>query len=372
MTASIPAVIRKARKLVRTPGPFLRDHLNRRYPRLHNEVGCPLEHEAAVIEHGLALERRLDVRFPIDIVYTWVDGADPVWRARWKAHAGAVRHDGRGADEARFRSHDELRYSLHSVATCLPWVRRIFIVTDGQRPTWAASLPRVQFVDHRDLIDARYLPTFNSHVIEAHLHRIDGLAEHFIYFNDDVLVARALPPGHFFEPNGLAALFMADKSLDAMLAAGRHTDTLTACVHSRGLLRRGFGVDVDTPAVHTYVPLRRSVLCHLWSLYGERIAAFLGNRSRGAEDLNLATFLAPWAAYHQGLAARRNDICHYFNVRSPAAGTHYAALLRARARGEAPHSMCLNDFRSASGAGAGAGYEAALRQFLHGYFPDCR
>ena len=32
-----------------------------------------------------------------------------------------------------------------------------------------------------------HLPTFSSPAIETHLHRIEGLADNFIYLNDDVM-----------------------------------------------------------------------------------------------------------------------------------------------------------------------------------------
>jgi hypothetical protein len=35
-----------------------------------------------------------------------------------------------------------------------------------------------------------FLPTFSSPAIEANLHRIAGLSEHFLYFNDDVFLGK--------------------------------------------------------------------------------------------------------------------------------------------------------------------------------------
>ena len=78
---------------------------------------------------------------------------------------------------------------------------------------WVSEYAKVQHIDHSEIISSKYLPTFNSHVIEAHLHNIPNLAENFIYFNDDVFVARELPPGHFFKGNGLASIFISRKSL---------------------------------------------------------------------------------------------------------------------------------------------------------------
>src|SRR5690606_39416404 len=92
-----------------------------------------------------------EVTEPIDVVYTWVDGADPEWN-RQRAEALGAPNNGvtmaPAADhEARFRSHDELRYSLRSLEMYAPWVRRVHIVTAGQVPYWLdTSHPRVNLV----------------------------------------------------------------------------------------------------------------------------------------------------------------------------------------------------------------------------------
>lgn len=365
--------MRKLKKFMRSPGIFLRDHLNKRYPQLLNEVGCAEDGEAALIEQDLDPDKGLPARFPIDVVYTWVDGADPSWRERYAAHqpdhAASVAG---GRDEARFRSHDELYFSVASVLENMPWVRRIHIVTDNQTPAWLKECrlcgDRIRIVDHRQIIDGQYLPTFNSHVIEAHLHRVPDLGEHFIYFNDDVLPARPLPAAHFFQSNGLASIFISKKSLSAMQSAGKETPTLAASRNARRLLQQLHGGEVDSPLVHTYVPLRRSVLERLWAdpVARPKIEAFLGNRTRGRNDLNMATFMAPWSAYFLGMSAPRTDICHYFNVRSPAAPSRYTTLLRRQHGGSAPHSICLNDFQSTGNTVDG--YEARLSDFLGTYF----
>jgi hypothetical protein len=82
-------------------------------------------------------------------------------------------------------------------------------VTDEQIPDWLnIAHPGIAVVDHRQNIPAEFLPTFNSHVIEAYLHRIPGLAEHYIYFNDDFFLTAPAEPGDFFTPNGLPHIFM--------------------------------------------------------------------------------------------------------------------------------------------------------------------
>ncbi|BBH15167.1 MULTISPECIES: stealth family protein [Chromobacterium] len=341
--------MRKLKKLLRHPGIFFRDYLNKQYPIIRNEIACPQDEEAILLKHDLALESLLDNTLEIDVVFTWVNGDDPQWQARrTKTLAShSPEHLGLYAnDPARFNNHDELRYSLNSVQTYLPWVRRIYIVTDQQCPEWLTPNNRVRVIDHQELISPCYLPTFNSHVIEAHLHRIPELSEHFIYFNDDVFVARPLPPGHFFRSNGIASLFLSHKSLKAMWARGISTPTLHAATQCAALLEMSFGLKIDTPLIHSYIPLRKSAFEESWHRFNYRILQFLNNRFRQNNDLNLATFLVPWLMYTQAQASPARDICYYFNISSASANSFWLDLKKRKGTPCSPHSFCANDFNS--------------------------
>lgn len=201
----------------------------------------------------------------------------------------------------------------------------------------------ISIVDHRAIIAEEFLPTFNSHVIEAHLHKINGLSEHFIYFNDDVFVGRPLHPGHFFKNYNVSSLFISQKSLSGMKYKGVITPTLSASFNSKKILNYNFDYDIDSPLVHTYVPLRKSMFEKVWENYGCEINSFLGNKFRTNDDLNLATFLVPWFTYCSGYSIFTRDICYYFNIRSPAAKSYYSALNKWSSQ-DAPHSFCANDF----------------------------
>ena len=95
---------------------------------------------------------------------------------------------------------DELKFSLRSIEKFAPWVRRIHIVTNGQVPSWLnLKNPRIQIVSHRDIFQNQsHLPTFSSPAIECHLHRIPGLSDKFVYFNDDVLFFKPTSPDVFY------------------------------------------------------------------------------------------------------------------------------------------------------------------------------
>jgi hypothetical protein len=97
--------------------------------------------------------------------------------------------------------HGELRYSLRSLERFAPWVRQIFLVTDAQCPTWLKpDHPRLRLVDHREIFpNPGHLPTFSSNAIECHLHRINGLSEFFLYFNDDCFLGKTLSATDFYQ-----------------------------------------------------------------------------------------------------------------------------------------------------------------------------
>ncbi|MDR1026997.1 MAG: Stealth CR1 domain-containing protein [Rickettsiales bacterium] len=146
----------------------------------------------------------------IDLVYLWVDGADEKWRAKKDA---ALRRLGRAVPAHSkagrlFDDGGELKFSLRSVARFAPWINHIYIITDGQRPKWLATNPRVSVIDHKNIIPKELLPTFNSNMIEFFIHKIPGLSEHFLYSNDDMFFGRPATPDMFFDDAGRPIVLM--------------------------------------------------------------------------------------------------------------------------------------------------------------------
>lgn len=131
----------------------------------------------------------------IDFVITWVDGSDSHWRQQRDFYLGQEST----VNEAQYRDWGILRYWFRSVEQYAPWVNQIHFVTCGQIPDWLnTEHPKLHCVNHVDYIPEAYLPTFSSHVIELNLHRIPELAEHFVYFNDDMYINSAVAPTDFF------------------------------------------------------------------------------------------------------------------------------------------------------------------------------
>ncbi|KAJ8379042.1 hypothetical protein AAFF_G00231330 [Aldrovandia affinis] len=110
----------------------------------------------------------------------------------WDLSAISQSRQDEDVSASRFEDNEELRYSLRSVERHAPWVRHVFIITNGQIPSWLnLDNPRVTVVTHHEIFqNDTHLPTFSSPAIETHIHRVPGLSQKFIYLNDDVMLAR--------------------------------------------------------------------------------------------------------------------------------------------------------------------------------------
>ena len=131
----------------------------------------------------------------IDFVITWVDGNDPQWQIEKERYTG-IQYN---SDICRYRDWDLLRYWFRGVENFAPWINRIYFVTCGHKPIWLNDKhDKLMIVNHKDFIPIKYLPTFSSHTIELNIHRINGLSDKFVYFNDDVFLINKVRPDDFF------------------------------------------------------------------------------------------------------------------------------------------------------------------------------
>jgi hypothetical protein len=285
--------------------------------------------------------RRLppDIVFPIDAVYLWVDGDDPAWRRRLAEAVAAGGVEPSAYDPARFRDRGELRYSLRSLEMYAPWIRHIHIVTAGQVPAWLTrEHPRVSVVDHADIAgDTLRRPSFSSRAISTALHRIDGLAEHFIYFNDDFFLGRPVAPTTFFDPNGAARFFPSSVELPFTPAPGEPFSR-TAARNNRAALEREFGWTATHLIKHAPYPVRRSVLAEVAERFADEVAGTAGRPFRSRADIEPIT-LAHWYGYLTGRAVRGSIANGYLDTSETGHEEAVARLLRSR-----PYDcFCLND-----------------------------
>ncbi|XP_018057515.1 PREDICTED: N-acetylglucosamine-1-phosphotransferase subunits alpha/beta isoform X3 [Atta colombica] len=157
---------------------------------------------------GKSFQNKLCQHVPIDVVYTWVNGSDPMFLESFQKHVSIV---DLSAVTSRFSDKDELRYSLRSLEMYAPWVRHVYIVTNGQIPSWLdMDNPRITLVTHEDIfLNKSDLPTFSSPAIESHIHRIPGVSDKFLYFNDDVMLGAEIWPEDFVTQAGGQKIYLA-------------------------------------------------------------------------------------------------------------------------------------------------------------------
>lgn len=134
----------------------------------------------------------------IDFVLIWVDGNDPEWQNEKEKYDETKKDiDNR---KIRYRDWENLQYWFRAVEKFAPWVNKIHFVTCGHLPKWLnVNHPKLNIVKHRDYIPEKYLPTFSANPIELNLHRIEGLEEKFVYFNDDTFINNYVKKTDFFK-----------------------------------------------------------------------------------------------------------------------------------------------------------------------------
>lgn len=222
---------------------------------------------------------------PIDAVYLWVDGADHRFRQALRSVIPAAEAD---AQSNRFRDNGELKFSLRSLEQFAPWVRKVFLVTNGQVPGWLnRDHPRLTVVTHEELFERKSdLPVFNSNAIESRLHHIEGLSRRFLYLNDDLFFGGPSTPADYIRPDGRQLIYLQPTLL--------HDDASSGPIHDRSyaytqdVIEKVWGRRQPRflPA-HVAQLYDRNVLAALEAEIPEEFANTASHRFRSPEDLVL-------------------------------------------------------------------------------------
>lgn len=243
------------------------------------------------------------IDFPIDIVFTWVDSSDPKWQKKKNEHSPENNSHSESASEARYINRDELKYSLRSIWMFAPWIHNIYIVTDEQQPTWLDKNRdnRIKIISHSDIFsDQNYLPTFNSHAIESQIHKIPGLAEHFIYLNDDMLFGRPVIPGQFFYANGTAKHFRSQSRVPSFEKNPLDTPVDQATKNSREVLMQKFGRAQSQVFEHAPYAILKSAMYEIEKEFPQQVKRTAAARFRSPNDINIPSHLVHYWSYLTG------------------------------------------------------------------------
>ena len=138
-----------------------------------------------------------------DIVVLWLDGTDKVWLRTRKKWQEKLCPEVKLNNNNRYQDWNNLKYWFRAVESNMPWIRKIFLVTCGHLPSFLRTdHPKLSVVRHEEFIPYDYLPTFQANPIDLNLHRIPGLSEEFVYFNDDMFPLVPIEEEYYFQ-NGI-------------------------------------------------------------------------------------------------------------------------------------------------------------------------
>ena len=216
----------------------------------------------------------------MDIVITYVNGLDPIWQKDYE------RYTNQPVLEKRFRDWGTLRYLFRGIEVNMPFIRKVHLVVshESQVPQWI-NRDEVHVVLHSDIIPKEYLPTFNCNPIEMHLHRIEGLDEEYLYFNDDIFPLKECLPTDFFR-NGKGVLGMSHH----WLSCGMFKQI---CKNSDTLARKALGLRPSLRFLrpqHVCTPMLKSECEQLYNAKEKEIRASL-TPIRTKTNLNQYLFL---------------------------------------------------------------------------------
>ncbi|MFZ6749557.1 Stealth CR1 domain-containing protein [Undibacterium sp. Ren11W] len=290
----------------------------------------------------------LDQIEPIDIVYLWVNGADPAWRNKRQQallDAGAPRARDlavHGDVAGRYRDNEELRFNLRALEKFYPEHGHIYLVTDGQTPDWLDAHPRLSVIDHSELIPPAALPVFDSGHIESYLHHIPGLAERFIYLNDDVFFGAEVDPALWFGTEGLAVFTEKTKVPDYDQLQAHESALVNASVLSKHWLSRRYPQYRHAPRIfaHSPRPMLKSLLYELELAAPELFQQVRQTVFRSWQVPPLMPDLVPRWMLHTGHAAEQTLEPLYISSGANDAEQQFQTLLNEF--GSIPF-FCIND-----------------------------
>lgn len=252
----------------------------------------------------------------IDAVILWVDGSDPEWIKERNKYQPDNAQDG---GKSRYRDWGILKYLLRSICKYASWIRTVHLVTCGQKPEWLnENCTKLHFVKHSDFIPQQYLPTFSSRAIDLNLHRIEGLAEKFIYFNDDMLLTNYVTPSDFFR-NGLPCNMFSERPIcysgnvfahnllnDMEILSKQYDRKLVLKTNKKKILNVKYGKIFFYNIIWYFMPFSKFCglyICHLplsykkctwekiWNKVPEEMEKTISNKFRTITDLNQFIFV---------------------------------------------------------------------------------
>lgn len=306
-------------------------------------------------------------QFDVDLVYLWVDGSDEEWLTQKKRFLGEdIALNTEATSKARNADNNELLYSLRSVEQNAPWIRKIFIVTDGQKPKWLNLYnDRVKIVDIRDLLPLEALPCYNSVIIEHFLYKIPDLSEHFLYSNDDMFINTKVSPDFFFTNEGLPIVRLQRSNSNKWFNRCRSVLKIHTNIYRKTIEKSALLIDEKFGKYYSGIP-HHNIDSYLKSdyksvsadIFRQEIGATVKHHLRSDNDIQRIIYL------YYALATGRGKLRYVTRKESCRIRIHKPDFMYFIKKYN-PHLFCLNDSHHANDAD-----RCRVEPFLKSLFPD--
>ena len=233
----------------------------------------------------------------IDLVCCWVK-LDDAYEALLRKYKGDNMW-APGANKGRFRELGEIKYSIPLALKNLPWIRKVFIVTNGQEiPNEISSLKKVNVVYHNEIFKYKeFLPTFSFFSIVPNLCFIKDLAENFILTTDDVFITRPCEKKEFLGKSGLGIFNHTRKSFDEI---GPPSNIWQYNLQStNNLLTSNYGQYDRKIYPHSPQLFIKSKCLELWSLFNEEIKKTCADKFRNKNNVIFRILYSYYVIYQK-------------------------------------------------------------------------
>ena len=138
--------------------------------------------------------------FPVDLVYLWTNSSgSSVQNENGNCLSSSVLKE-------KPQDNWELLFFLRSVNQNLPWIRKIFLITDQKIPLWLQLNEKIYIVDPKEIVPAEFLPFQGLGASEFFLDKISDLSEHFLYLRGNIYIIAELDRKYFFASDGTPIL----------------------------------------------------------------------------------------------------------------------------------------------------------------------
>ena len=231
--------------------------------------------------------------FPIDVLFLYCSPLSNARKAEFPPEDGELK--------LMNAETDDLKYALRSVYRNIPWFNQVYIVIadDDELPVYLRKRhSRLCVVRHSEIIPAQYLPTFNSNVIESYVHKIPGLAEQFIYLNDDMFVCKPTSWRHFYTKRGLPINRHYTGPLHHNVK--RASDIMYVKMMQNAIKKYGMSY---SRFQHQAFPYKKSIISVYATKFRKAVQETSVHRYRHARDFNLLRFSGCFTSTH-GLAGK--------------------------------------------------------------------